>query len=242
MTKQRIRAADPKRAVAYLRVSTDDQRLGVEAQRAAVEAWAAREGVQVASWHVDDGVSGAAPLPERKALLEALAALDGGAGWFLVAKRDRLARDVVSAGMICRLVEKSGARVLSADGTGNGDGPEAGLLRGIIDVFAEYERQIIRARTRAALAAKQARGELTGKAPFGYRRAADGIRLELDDQEQRVIARARELRAGGHKLREICSELGPVSRAGTPLSLQALHRIVRDISPRKRRQGHVSNQ
>lgn len=39
------RPGDPKRAVAYLRVSTDEQRLGPEAQRAAIAAWGAREGV-----------------------------------------------------------------------------------------------------------------------------------------------------------------------------------------------------
>ena len=38
---------DQSRAVAYLRVSTEDQALGPEAQRAAIEVWAARQGVQV---------------------------------------------------------------------------------------------------------------------------------------------------------------------------------------------------
>ena len=49
---------DQSRAVAYLRVSTEDQALGPEAQRAAIEAWAARQGVQVLSWHLDQGVGG----------------------------------------------------------------------------------------------------------------------------------------------------------------------------------------
>jgi DNA invertase Pin-like site-specific DNA recombinase len=65
----------PKIAVAYIRVSTDEQRLGPEAQRAAVEAWAAREGVQVAAWCVDQGVSGASAIEARPALCTALTAL-----------------------------------------------------------------------------------------------------------------------------------------------------------------------
>ncbi len=42
---KRVRSGSPLVAVAYIRVSKDDQKLGPEAQRAAVEAWAAREGV-----------------------------------------------------------------------------------------------------------------------------------------------------------------------------------------------------
>ena len=57
MTK-RIRSGSSLVAVGYVRVSTDDQNLGPQAQRAAIESWAAREGVQVAAWHVDQGVSG----------------------------------------------------------------------------------------------------------------------------------------------------------------------------------------
>jgi len=52
-TTRRTRPGNARLAVAYLRVSTEDQKLGPEAQRAAIEPWAAREGVQVAAWHVD---------------------------------------------------------------------------------------------------------------------------------------------------------------------------------------------
>ncbi len=84
----------------------------------------------------------------------------------LVAKRDRLARDVVVAAMVDRLAERHGARVLAADGTGNGDGPEAMLMRGIVDVFAQYERALIRARTKAALAVKAVARRADGRRPL----------------------------------------------------------------------------
>jgi hypothetical protein len=44
-----------------------------------------------------------------------------GAGVLVVAKRDRLARDVYVAATIERAVASGGARVVSADGTANGD-------------------------------------------------------------------------------------------------------------------------
>ena len=89
---RRVRT-DAMRAVGYLRVSTQDQHLGPEAQRATIETWAAREGVQVTAWHVDMGVSGATPIDARPGLVAALASLrEHGAGILVVAKRDRICR------------------------------------------------------------------------------------------------------------------------------------------------------
>jgi len=50
---KRTRTGNSLVAVAYIRVSKDEQRLGPDAQRAAIAAWAACEGVQIAAWHVD---------------------------------------------------------------------------------------------------------------------------------------------------------------------------------------------
>ena len=97
---------DPSKAVAYLRVSTEDQALGPEAQRAAIEAWAARQGVQVAAWHHDQGVSGATAIDDRPGLLAALRDLKAlGAAHLVVAKWDRVARNVMIAAMVERTWE-----------------------------------------------------------------------------------------------------------------------------------------
>lgn len=207
--RRRIPAPDSTKAVAYLRVSTEDQNLGPRAQREAIRRWAAAEGVEVVAWHVDHGVSGGALLDKRPALLEALDDLRArGAGLLVVAKRDRLARDVAMAALVERLVEKERAKVASADGTGNGDTPEAGLIRSIMDAFAQYERAIIRARTSAALQVKRDRGEATGgNTPYGWRVAADGVRLVKVPAEQSAIQRAKDLRSQGLSYRAVCERL-----------------------------------
>jgi DNA invertase Pin-like site-specific DNA recombinase len=223
------RTANPRLAVAYIRVSTEDQRLGPAAQRAAVEAWAARDGVQVAAWHVDQGVSGGSDLGERPALVAALGelrALD--AGVLVVAKRDRLARDVYVAATIERAVATGGARVVSADGTANGDTPADAFMRTILDAAAAYERALIRARTRAALAAKRARGERSGEVPYGFR-SVQGGRLEADEAEQAVLGIVAELHAAGLSHRGIVAELGAralVSRAGRPFAKTQVTRML----------------
>ena len=87
---------------------------------------------------------------------------------------------------------------------------------------------LIRARTKAALSAKRAKGERTGSVPFGYR-VTDGGKLEPDAGEQAVIKAVADFRAAGLTLRAIVSELdraGLTSRAGKPLQLTQVARIL----------------
>ncbi len=224
---RRSRAGNAKTAIAYLRVSTDRQELGPEAQRAAIESWAAANGVLVVGWHVDQ-VSGAAAIDQRPGLLAALSAVKAEkAGVLVVAKRDRLARDVVVSAMVENAAAAAGARVVSADGVGNGDTAADGFMRTILDAAAAYERALIRARTKAALGAKKARGERAGAVPYGFVADADG-KLTKSDAEQAVIANVLELRAAGLSLRAVVAELsnrGLVSRSGKSFQLTQVARM-----------------
>lgn len=186
------RQGDPARAVAYVRVSKDDQQNGPRAQRAAIGAWAKREGVTMVCWRVDH-VSGGVPVEDRPRFMRALDDLRRlNAGELVMAKRDRIARDVVIAATAERLSFDAGAKVVTADGVTTEDTPEGQLMRGLLDLFAQYERAMIRARTKAAMLAKTRRGEYTGgQAPFGYSRQGESV-VELAD-EQRVVVMIRQL-------------------------------------------------
>ncbi len=219
-----------RRVVGYVRVSTDDQNLGPEAQTAALRAWCEREGDELAATFTDHGVSGAAPLERRPGLVQAVDALKPiGATVLLVAKRDRLARDIVVTAMVERLVERQGGAVLAADGTGNVDGPEGMLMRGIVDLFAQYERAIIRARTRAALQVKRSRGEYTGgRVPYGHRLSDDGVTLMEEPSESELVRSACELRSQGLSLRQVAARLaerGFLSRTGRVLDPRQVSRL-----------------
>lgn len=222
--------ASAKLAVATIRVSTEDQHLGPEAQRAAIAQWARREGVEVAAWH-EDRLSGATPAEDRPGLLAALADLrSSGAAFLVAAKSDRIARDVVVAATSERLVADAGARVITADGVGAEDTPEGALMRGLLDLFASYERSLIRSRTAAALRAKRQRGERTGSVPLGQR-VVDG-RLEACPEEAAVIEVARELRSSGMSLRAVGHEL---ERRGLRLRgrkhhAETVRRVTREVA------------
>jgi DNA invertase Pin-like site-specific DNA recombinase len=133
-------------------------------------------GALLASVHADEEVCSVDPIDKRPALLEAIASLGKG-DVLIVAKRDRFARDPIVVAMIEAAIRRRGARIVSAAGEGTeGDGPTDVLMRRIVDAFGEYERLIIKARTKAALAVKNGRGEKTGGAiPYGSMRGPDRL-------------------------------------------------------------------
>jgi site-specific DNA recombinase len=209
--------------VAYVRVSTDEQELGVEAQVRAVEAWRQQHGYEDIRYYRDIGISGATPADERPGFLAALSVLEDG-DILVVAKRDRLARDVVVTTVMERLVTSKGGTTESVDGCGNGNGPEAELMRTIVSAFAQYERALIRTRVKAALAVKKANGEVVGAVPYGYTVDRTG-KLHEHPAEQRTICWARDLHARGQSLRAITRILaneGMVSRNGRPFHPQQI--------------------
>jgi DNA invertase Pin-like site-specific DNA recombinase len=67
-----------------------------------------------------------------------------------------------------RLAHKKEAVILTVTGAGDGEGPEAQLMRTMIDAFAQYERALIVLRTKAGLARKRAKGERIGEVPYGW--------------------------------------------------------------------------
>jgi DNA invertase Pin-like site-specific DNA recombinase len=139
---------EPPRFVAYLRVSTDGQGrsgLGLEAQRAAVEAHAAARGPIVAE-HVEVESGRKKDRPQLTAALEACRVLHA---VLVIARLDRLARNVA---FISGLME-SGAEFVAADMPAVNR-----LTMHVLAAVAEEEARTTSARTKAALAAAKARG------------------------------------------------------------------------------------
>jgi DNA invertase Pin-like site-specific DNA recombinase len=231
------------RAVAYIRVSDDDAKSaasgagGVGAQRAAIEAWASRRRVQVASWQIDRGIGGAVPIAERPGLVAAYAAVrEHRASLLVAASAERFTHDSLVAWLIERAALTEGAAIHTVDGTahaltrsGASDADEGSWTRGALDLARAYERVRNRARTRDALAAKKSRGERVGAVPYGFRVSADGVHLETCADEQAVIEKVCTLAGEGLSQRAIVASLaasGVVGRTGSPLQQTQVARIV----------------
>jgi DNA invertase Pin-like site-specific DNA recombinase len=98
-----------ERAVAYLRVSTQQQQrsgLGIDAQRAAIERFATSESLTISAEFVEfESGKGADALDRRPQLASALAAAKALKCSVVVAKLDRLSRDVAFvAGLMAQRV------------------------------------------------------------------------------------------------------------------------------------------
>lgn len=201
---------DPNLAVAVLRVSTDGQAesgLGIEAQEASIRAYAKANGIELASVHTDAGVSGRAELTDRPGLVAALGeVVSRRAGALLVAKLDRLARDPFLVLTIEKALKKSGARLVSAAGEGTqGDDPSQVLMRHVLMGVSAHEAALASSRTKAALAAKKARGERIGRPPKGFKVEAGEL---VPNEDFEAVRRCLELREAGLTYRAIQAELG----------------------------------
>ena len=203
----------------YLRVSTEQQSqsgLGIEAQREMCLNYISKSQVSTTvpniSEFLDEGFSGSLELDKRPALLEAISQLDKG-DVLLIAKRDRIGRDPIVNAMIERAVERKKARLISASGDVKDDNdPSSILMRRMVDAFAEYERLIIGARTKAALQVKKRKGERVGHIPYGFKLCEDGIHLEEDIEEQYNLKLIRRMRSQGMTFRKIAEEMNSFRR------------------------------
>ncbi|ORA58701.1 recombinase RecB [Mycolicibacterium elephantis] len=147
----------------YTRVSTEEQadsRNGLEAQRQTIEEQANRRGWSVEHFS-DEGVSGKAIGPKLQEALQLLASGQGDG--LVVAKLDRLSRSIVNAANIIESAQAQGWSLVILD-LGVDLTTAAGRMQAMMLVnFAQYERELISERTKAALAAKKRRGERIGR-------------------------------------------------------------------------------
>lgn len=147
-----------KPAVAYVRVSTQAQGrsgLGMEAQKAAIERFAQAEGFEITAWFEEvETAKGIDALERRPQLLEALHVARKAKAPVIVAKLDRLSRDVAFiAGLMAQRIPFI-VTELGADADP--------FMLHIYAALAEKERALISTRTRIALAMKKRDGAVLG--------------------------------------------------------------------------------
>lgn len=139
--------------IVYLRCSTGKQQasgLGIEAQREAVQRYAALTFGIILTEYVETESGAKSDRPE---LARALGQCRRTKATLLIARLDRLSR---SLSFVAQLLDAN-VEIRCADM------PEANrLLLQMLAVFSEHERQMIRDRTKAALAAAKARGVVLG--------------------------------------------------------------------------------
>ena len=147
-----------RQVISYLRVSTDKQGksgLGIEAQREAIARFVTTEGMELLGEYVEvETGKGSDALDRRRQLAAALATARKAKAAVVVAKLDRLSRDVhFISGLMAQRVPFIVAEL----------GAEADpFMLHIYAALAEKERNLIADRTRAALILKKRQGVVLG--------------------------------------------------------------------------------
>lgn len=163
--------------IGYARVSTDEQ--DTTAQTSALIAF----GVDAKRIYVDQGLTGRNR--NRPALTAALSACRQG-DTFIVTKLDRLARSMPDARDIADELASGGVRLNIGGEIYDPTSPTGRLFFNVLAMMAEFESDLIRARTREGMAIAKAKGRLKGRAPkLSARQEAHALAL-LDGGEHTV--------------------------------------------------------
>lgn len=225
-----------QKIIAYYRVSTAKQGrsgLGLEGQQAAVEAFVARRGCSVLATYTEVESGKRSDRPE---LAKALAHAKRSKATLVVAKLDRLARNVVFLGSLM----ESGVDFVAVDLEHANR-----LTLHILSAVAEGEAKAISDRTKAALAAAKARGEKLGSAREGHwdgredarlnglakaREVASAVRTEAANEAYAdLLPLLLQLRTDGQTFQQIAdhlNELGHTTRRGKPWNNVQVMRVL----------------
>src|SRR5947207_1835512 len=198
------------KAAIYLRVSTDKQ--SVRAQRQELRDICRRRGWSNVTEYTDV-ISGAKFT--RTGLDQMMSEIRRGRlDVVLCYKLDRLGRSLVSvAQLIGEMIANKVSLVIPGQGIDtSSDNSAARLQMNILIAVAEFERDIIRERTKAGLAAARARGTTLGRPP-----------LEISPRVNKQLARflRSKERSNGKTYRALAAELG--------VSLGKTHSLVRSL-------------
>lgn len=195
------------KALGYLRTSSATNVGGDtdKRQKAAINAYAVANGIEIADWFYDAAVSGADPVQDRQGFRAMLSRIMGnGVRLVLVEDASRFARDILVQETGLRMMRDLGVRVVTAAGTDltNNDNPEANFIRQVLGAASEAEKQRLVLKMRAARERNAAaRGYRTDHRPAGagpYKAVHDAIRaMVANDPAMPLQAIADALTAKG---------------------------------------------
>lgn len=196
-------------AIGYIRVSTQDQSesgLSLKHQESKIRSYADAMDINLVEVKTDSGHS--AKSLNRPAMQEIISLIKARQiDALIILKLDRLTRSVKDLGALVELLEKNGVALISVQDSINTNTAAGRLVLNVLGSVAQWEREAIGERTKAALQVKKNQGQRAGEVPFGWNLAEDGVTLFVNHEEQNALNLMRELRAAGVSYRKIAREL-----------------------------------
>lgn len=233
----RTRAKNKVEAVAYLRTSSaanvgadkdSDKR-----QRAAIGAYAKRNGFEIVDEFYDAAVSGADAIETRAGFAALLDRIEGnGVRTVIVEDASRFARELMAQELGVSLLIARGVRLLttSGDDLTASDDPTRIMMRQIAGAFAEYEKARLVGKLKQARDRKRAdKGKCEGRKSHAELRPA-------------VVSEAKRLHRASPKtgdrrsLRQISAELaklGHLNERGQPFNAASVRAMIAQDLPKQ---------
>lgn len=220
-----------KRAVAYIRVSTDaqtkDDAYGIPEQKEDIIKWCSENDYFIDEYFIEQ-VSGAKddrPVFDR--ILNG-AVKNPPIEAVIIARNDRLARDINIFFGYKYLLSRQDIKIISV----NEDFGTFGVFAPILEAFtvsvAQLERAHITTRTSGGRKLKSREGGYSGgKRPFGYK--VVNHQLVIDEHEAQIVREIFGMKQSGMKFREIVdvlNEKGYVNKSGTKWSISSVQTIL----------------
>lgn len=220
-----------KNVIGYIRVSTDNQckedKFGLDVQREQIERYCAEHDMEIVRWFEDKGESGA---KERPGFDEIVYGDVSNPPYesVIVAKSDRVARDIEVYYYYKMLLRKKGVTLISIAEDFGKFGVFSDMLESFTLCVAKMERENINKRTGAGRSVKSAKGGYSGgRPPYGYRAANHS--LEIVPEEAEVVRTVFRMKDDeGKTYRSICeylNALGKTNRSGTKFSISTIQVI-----------------
>ena len=164
------------KVIGYLRVSTQDQDL--DKNKAAILAYANEQRLGPVEW-VEEKVSGVKTWRKRE-IARAVAALQAG-DWLIVPELSRLGRSTLDILDLLAELRRREVNVYAVKGAWTLNGTiESKVFLTMMALFSEIERDLISARTKEALKARQAAGVKLGRPPGPGKSKLDQYRPEIE--------------------------------------------------------------
>lgn len=221
-----------KRAVAYLRVSTKGQigedKFGIESQREMIKEYCEQNEIEVSNWYIDEGVSGADV--HRPALDKVMQGevTNPPVDYIIVAKADRLSRDVTLYHSFKFKLAELGLEIISVKEDWSAQDKLTGMiLENFMAMVAQIERENIKIRMSGGRNAKAVRGGYAGgQPPMGYKVVSK--RLVINEEEAETVRFIFKMKKSGATMLATVNALnenGYKTRRGKPFVISTVQSI-----------------
>ncbi|MFV0515798.1 MAG: recombinase family protein [Aminipila sp.] len=219
-----------KKIAIYIRVSTEEQKLegySLDAQKRTLIGWCKRNGHEVYHIYADEGKSGK-DIKHREQMQTMLE--DAKQGLFdiiLVWKLTRFTRNLSNLCTTCDMLEKHKVAFVSYTEGFDCTTPAGRLMRNMLGVIAQFEREVISENVAMALHERAQQGKVTCSYILGYDNKNGSLVInECESEIVRFIYSEYLACANASKVARLCNEHGCTGKKGKPFTAQTIFNVL----------------